>query len=118
MLNALRPIHPALNLGLMPAELPPILKLRDLLAQELKEPPEVIRGILHQGCKMVLAGTSKSNKSWCLIDLALSVAVGAPWWGRPTAKAHVLYLNFELPPWSIDRRVRAICRARPELAGA
>ncbi len=31
---------------------------------------------------MILGGTSKSNKSWCLLDLALSVASGREWWGR------------------------------------
>jgi RecA-family ATPase len=32
--------------------------------------------ILHQGCKMILGGTSKSSKSWCLLDLGVSVASG------------------------------------------
>ena len=39
-------------------------------------PAQIIEGILHQGCKMVLGSTSKSNKSWCRLDLALSVASG------------------------------------------
>ena len=39
-------------------------------------PPQIIEGVLHQGCKMILGGTSKSNKSWCLLDLAVSVASG------------------------------------------
>jgi hypothetical protein len=75
----------------------------------------LVNGILHQGCKMILAGTSKTNKSWCLIDLALSVACGAPWWGQPTTKANVLYLNLELPTWAFNRRLDALEKARPEL---
>ena len=64
---------------------------------------------------MILSGTSKSNKSWSLLDLALSVASGQPWWGRPCQKAPVAYLNFELQPWAIEQRVGAICTARPEI---
>jgi hypothetical protein len=64
---------------------------------------------------MILGGTSKSNKSWCLLDLGLSVASGAPWWGRPTTQGNVLYLNFELSDWAVPKRIEAISRARPEI---
>lgn len=40
-------------------------------------PPEIIHGVLHQGCKLVLGGSSKTFKSWTLLDLALSVATGS-----------------------------------------
>jgi hypothetical protein len=50
-------------------------------------------GRLHEGCKMVLSGTSRSNKSRCLLDLG--VASGQKWWGRHCRKAPVLYINFE-----------------------
>jgi hypothetical protein len=63
---------------------------------------------------MVLGGTSKSNKSWCLLDLALSVASGLPWWGRPCTKMPVVYLNFELQPWALAERLNALCGAKPE----
>ena len=112
-MNRHRPIHPAVLAGLMPPELPPILSLEEFLETVEPEPPQLVQGILHQTCKMILAGTSKTNKSWCLIDLALSVASGQPWWGRPTTRGPVLYLNFELTPWSFTRRVRAIVSARP-----
>ena len=68
-------------------------------------PPLVIEGILHQGCKMILGGTSKSNKSWCLLDLAMSVASGQEWWGRRCNQTRVIYINFELQPWAIDGRL-------------
>lgn len=101
--------------GRTPSPLPPICNLEDLQANPPPTPPELISGILHQGCKMILGGTSKSNKSWCLLDLALSVASGQPWWGRPCAKARVLYLNFELHQWALASRIRAILEARPDL---
>jgi RecA-family ATPase len=66
---------------------------------------------------MILGGTSKSNKSWCLLDLALSVASGQPWWGRKCTKLPVVYINFELRPWALAERLGALCLARPECKG-
>ena len=66
----------AVDLGAVPPALPEIVSFRQFAASPPTVPPQIIEGILHQGCKMVLGGTSKSNKSWCLLDLALSVASG------------------------------------------
>lgn len=52
------------------------LNLRQLVEVAPAPPPQIIEGVLHQGCKMILGGTSKSNKSWCLLDLAVTVASG------------------------------------------
>jgi hypothetical protein len=108
------PIDIAVDLGAVPPPLPEICFFEDLAANPPLPPPQVIEGILHQGCKMLLGGTSKSNKSWCLLDLALSVASGQPWWGRPCARMPVVYVNFELQPWALTERLRALCVARPE----
>ena len=62
-----------------------ILPGHEFMAQPEAEPPQLVEGVLHQGAKMVLGGPSKARKSWCLIDLMLSVSTGAPWWGFPTA---------------------------------
>lgn len=111
----------AVELGVVvmpPPELPEIVTLRELVANPQPTPPLIIDGILHQGCKMILGGTSKSNKSWCLLDLALSVASGQPWWGRPCVKLRVLYINFELQPWAIAKRMEALRARRPECGDA
>ncbi len=63
---------------------------------------------------MILGGTSKSNKSWCLLDMAMSVASGQEWWGRRCLKVPVIYINLELQPWAIDERLALLCHARPE----
>jgi len=97
--------------------LPEILSLKDFVATEPMAPPQIIEGVLHQGCKMILGGTSKSNKSWCLLDLAISVASGQKWWGRQCARVPVVYINFELHPWAIMERIIAIVKARPECTG-
>jgi hypothetical protein len=107
----------AVDLGALPPALPNILTLDELEEQDFPTPPIIIEGVLHQGCKMILGGTSKSNKSWSLLDLALSVATGQPWWGRPCTKLPVIYINFELATWSIKNRMRSLRAARPECAG-
>ena len=111
------PIDIAVDLGVVPPPLPEIEFLRDFVASVPEPPPQVIEGVLHQGCKMILGGTSKSNKSWCLLDLAISVASGQPWWGRQCAKLPVVYINFELHRWSIAQRLNALAGARPECKG-
>ena len=102
------------DLKAVPAALPNWYYIEDAMAHPHRPPPELIMGILHQGCKMVLSGTSKSNKSWCLLDLAMSVASGQDWWGRKCNQAAVMYINFELQPWAIDGRLLSLCGARPE----
>jgi hypothetical protein len=107
----------AVDLGAVPPPFPEICFFEDFAANPPLAPPQIIEGILHQGCKMILGGTSKSNKSWCLLDLAMSVASGQPWWGRKCTKLPVVYINFELQPWALAERLGALCLARTECKG-
>ena len=107
-------VDPAVDLGAVQGDLADWHYIEDLAAHPHPKPPELIAGILHQGCKMILGGTSKSNKSWCLLDMAMSVASGQDWWGRRCIKAPVIYINLELQPWAIDERLALLCHARPE----
>jgi hypothetical protein len=115
--SPLEQIEPAVDLGVVAQPLPEIVRLGDFAASPPQAPPQIIDGILHQGCKMILGGTSKSNKSWCLLDLAMSVASGQPWWGRRCVKRPVVYINFELQPWALAERIHALCAARPDCKG-
>ena len=101
-------------LGAVPPALPLMETWGELSRNRTPPPPQIIRGILHQTSKMILGGTSKSNKSWSLLDLALSVASGQEWWGHRCEKSRVAYLNFELPRWAVTERMDALLRARPE----
>src|SRR6516162_6725566 len=112
--SPLEQIEPAVDLGAVPPSLPEICFFEDFAASPPLAPPEIVEGILHQGCKMILGGTSKSNKSWCLLDLAISVASGQPWWGRRCVQMPVVYINFELQPWALAQRLNALFAARPE----
>jgi hypothetical protein len=105
----------AVDLGAVPEPMPEIEFVEDLAKAAPVAPPQLVEGMLHRGCKMTLGGMCKSYKSWCLLDLGLSVASGQPWWGRRTAQAPVVYLNFELPRWAIWQRIHGVCDARPEI---
>jgi hypothetical protein len=107
-------VDPAVDLGAIQDDLADWHYIEDIASNPHPKPAELIAGILHQGCKMILGGTSKSNKSWCLLDMAMSVASGQDWWGRRCIKAPVIYINLELQPWAIDERLALLCHARPE----
>ena len=74
--------------------------------------PELIHGILRQGHKMLLAGSSKAGKSFALMELAIAISTGGDWLGWPCAKGKVLYCNFELDEASARNRFNAICQYR------
>jgi RecA-family ATPase len=91
--------------------LPPMVSARDLCANPPLTPPEIIEGILYQGGKMVIGGESKSFKTWILLHLATCISTGREWLGFPTTQSRVLYVNFELPEFAIQKRIREICDA-------
>lgn len=80
--------------------------------ETIVKPDLLINGLLHRGCKLMLSGGSKSFKSWVLIDLAVCLASGLPWWGLECRPGRVLYLNFELIDGFFEDRVLSVCRAR------
>lgn len=93
--------------------LPDVMRWHELIgAVERPLPPELIKGTLFRGSKLMLGGGSKSFKTWVLLDMALSVATGTPWWGMATVRTPVLFVNFELQDWSFERRVRAMMKAK------
>ncbi|HKD36436.1 MAG TPA: AAA family ATPase, partial [Pirellulales bacterium] len=94
---------------------PPLPKFEDaadLIAHEMLIPPEIIEGVLHQGSKLALGGSSKSYKTHLLIDLAVGVALGIGWLGFQTVQARVLYINLEIERPFFWRRLRKICKRR------
>ena len=106
--NNTRPFDPKDPQKKEEPKLPDIVDIMDFLSQPLVKPPELIKGILHKGSKLILSGASKSRKTWALTHLALCVAAGLPWWGFTTTPGKVLYANFELGPEFFQERVQAI----------
>ena len=73
--------------------------------------PELIEGILRQGHKMLVVSSSKAGKTFCLIELAISIAEGRRWVGFRCKQGRVLYLNMELDEASFDDRMKKVYEA-------
>ena len=92
--------------------LPEIVDACAFLSMEIKPPDELISGILHKGSKLAFGGSSKSFKTWNLLDMAISVAAGARWIGRETVKGKVLFLNFEIQGYFWQHRIAVVSKAK------
>ena len=73
--------------------------------------PALIDGVLRQGHKMLLAGPSKAGKSYALIELAVCLSEGLPWFGFRCAQGKVMYVNLELDRVSCLHRFRDVRQA-------
>lgn len=74
--------------------------------------PELITGLLRVGRKGIIAGASKSHKSWLALNLAISVATGGTWLDFKCRKGRVLYLNMEIAADSFPHRIEAVAKAK------
>jgi hypothetical protein len=92
--------------------LPKIVDASEFILKDIKRPPELIQGILHVASKFALGGPSKAYKTYSLADMGLSVAFGCPWWGFPTTKSKVLFMNFEIQGIFFQERLKEIQKAK------
>jgi hypothetical protein len=95
-------------------DLPEITDAVDFEAKDLPEPAILIEGMLHKGSKLVFGGSSKSFKTWCLFDLAMSISTGTDWLGRHTTIGKVLYVNFEIEEFAWQVRLRKVAQAKQQ----
>lgn len=77
-------------------ELPDPVSLSSYYNNRPPLPQELIKGILRVGHKMLIAGSSKSGKSFLLMQLCVAIAKGLTWLGFQCRKGKVLYINFEI----------------------
>ena len=99
------------TVGTFKTDFPAPVRLGEWLAKPIPQRPEIIRGLLRQGDKLTLGGSSKSYKTWLVSDLALCVSVGKPWMGFETVKSPVGFLNLELPEDTFHSRMDKLCGA-------
>ena len=93
-------------------DLPPDSTLADVWNDMPPLKDELIPGVLRVGHKMLLAGPSKSGKSFLLINLAISIAEGVDWLGMKCKQGKVCYVNLELDSASCYRRFKEIYEKR------
>jgi len=73
--------------------------------------PELIKGILREGHKMLIVGPSKAGKSFDLIELCIAIAEGRRWHGWECSQGRVLYVNLELDRASCLHRFKDVYAA-------
>lgn len=84
--------------------LPDPENLADLFDKPIELAPELIKGVLRQGHKMLIAGPSKAGKSFSLIQLAIAIAEKRQWFNFECTQGKVLYVNLELDEKSAKKR--------------
>ncbi len=70
--------------------------------------PELIGGVLRQGHKMLISGSSKAGKSFLLLELCAAISEGGEWLGFKCRQGRVLYINFEMDRASCLHRLDRI----------
>lgn len=87
-----------------------------VVPDELPEMPaevvEGVEGVLLETHKMLVTGPSKAGKTWCLINLAMSMATGGWWIDFKCAKRKVLFVDLETDPRTLQRRVSRVAEAK------
>jgi RecA-family ATPase len=92
--------------------LPEVIAFSDMIDNPPEEVPELIHGILHVGCKMIITADAKAGKSCMAENLAICIAEGKPWMKRfQCEKGRVLYIDLELSQRAIYDRTQLIRKA-------
>ena len=94
-------------------DLPPILNFWDQLQNPPELSPELIAGVLREGCKMIITGDSKAGKTCLSQNLAVCIAEGKPWLDKfQCGQGKVLYINLEVEEASLFYRFKDIYQAK------
>ena len=89
-----------------------VTDLSELVKVDPILPPVLIDGWIHKGSIGMVTGSTKSNKSWTLIDLAICLAMELEWFGRQCKKSTVLYFDAEIQKAFWQKRFRILCDQR------
>lgn len=86
--------------------------LLEKLEQEIiTEPKPLVQNFLHKEEVAIFGGASKSNKSWTMMELALSVSKGTKFLKWEAHSGKVLYVDTELTKFHFTKRMAAIAKA-------
>lgn len=79
----------------------------------LEAPDYLVHGLFVRGSLGLIVAYGASLKTWLLEDLALSVAMGAPWLERfPTKQGKAIIIDFESGSYELRRRAHRIAKGR------
>lgn len=89
-------------------DLPPFEDYDPAEAETIQIPEVIVQGLMHRGEKATIIGGSKSQKTFCLLQLAVAATCGQKWLGRDVTPGDVLFVNFELQRAFCLKRIAAI----------
>ena len=95
-----------------PSRLPAFEQAIVIPAELPEMPAEIVEGVLLETHKMLLTGPSKANKTWGLINLAVSVATGGWWIDFKCAQRKVLYIDLETDHRTLQKRISTVSIAK------
>jgi hypothetical protein len=99
-----------------PSDAPPLLALVWFATLNgVAHQEQIVKRLLLAGSLFVVFGESNSGKTFWVLDLALAIAAGLEWRGRPTRKGLVVYVAGEGAA-SVRARVAAYRTAHPEIS--
>ena len=82
--------------------------LKAFRERPIPQPKSLLGEVFPEQSLAILFGKPGLGKSWLALELAFSVACGAPWHGLPTTAAKVLYLSLELPNKTAQERLKTL----------
>jgi hypothetical protein len=91
-----------------------LVSLADHLSRPDTSIPWIVEGLLVEGERCIVFGEAGSQKSWLLLDMAISIATGEDWLGHfkiPTAR-HVLYVDEEQSERLLTKRLKQLVHGR------
>ena len=75
--------------------------------------PWLVEGLIVDRAIVAAVGRWKTTKSYGLLDICISIAVGEPAFGRlPVTQGRVVFINEESGRTALRRRLDALCRGR------
>lgn len=82
---------------------------QDLMDTDIPEPESLLGdGVLVRGGFMALYGRPGLGKTWAVLQLALDMAAGRPWYGLQTVPCRVGILELEMHAWFVQDRLRRL----------
>ncbi len=90
----------------------PLVELASDCVESPKQEEPILDGALRAGELLVLSAPPKSGKSFALLDFALSVCYGQPWFCNETKRHDVLFINFESTRSAFLNRLHLLAQKR------
>ena len=84
------------------------VSVADFMSRHSELRPPIIHGFLREGETMNIIASPKTGKSWLVLDLAVSVAMGYEWQGYPCNQGRVLIIDNELHPDVLTWRLNQV----------